>query len=211
MKHSSVEAQAPAHPPQSTFNTEEAERLTACAERASHDQSNSIETSRLLKNVSRMLYCALVETAQRAKVRLASVIALDRISQRLRRFDQEADVEEMLADTVASVTLMANANDTDDPIEHKRQEHRKLAARTTCGRSATARHACLSSGSRHGSRSSITSQWLKSARSNRVCARIRGCAFCESCLRQRARVTRCYRRFRANTFTICSVTMLSAE
>jgi hypothetical protein len=126
MKHSSVEAQAPTHPPQSTFNAEEAERLTACAERASHDQSNSIETSRLLKNVSRMLYCALVETAQRAKVRLASVIALDRISQRLRRFDQEADVEEMLADTVASVTLLANANDTDDPIEHKRQNTETL-------------------------------------------------------------------------------------
>ena len=126
MKHSSVEAQAPAHPPQSTFNTEEAERLTARAERASHDQSNSIETSRLLKNVSRRLYCALVETAQRAKVRLASVIALDRISQRLRRFDQEADVEEMLAETVASVTLMANANDTDDPIEHKRQNVKHL-------------------------------------------------------------------------------------
>lgn len=123
MKHSSIEVQPEpvVHPPQSTFNTGEAERLTACAERASHDQSNSIETSRLLKNVSRMLYCALVETAQRAKVRLASVIALDRISQRLRHFDQEADVEEMLADTVASVTLMANANDTDDPIEHKRQ------------------------------------------------------------------------------------------
>lgn len=68
-----------------------------------------------------MLYCALVETAQRAKVRMASVIALDRISYRLRRFDQEADVEEMLADTVASVTLMANANDTDDPIEHRRK------------------------------------------------------------------------------------------
>ena len=126
MKHSSVEAQAPAHPPQSTFNTDEAERLTACAERASHDQSNSIETSRLLKNMSRMLYCALVETAQRAKVRLASVIALDRISHRLRRFDQEADVEAMLADTVASVTLMANANDTDDPIEHKRQSTENL-------------------------------------------------------------------------------------
>ena len=73
-----------------------------------------------------MLYCALVETAQRAKVRLASVIALDRISQRLRRFDQEADVEEMLADTVASVTLMANANDTDDPIEHKRENTENL-------------------------------------------------------------------------------------
>jgi hypothetical protein len=121
-----VEPQTPAHPPQSTFNTDEAERLTARAERASHDQSNSIETSRLLKNMSRMLYCALVETAQRAKVRLASVIALDRISQRLRRFDQEADVEEMLADTVASVTLMANANDTDDPIEHKRQNTENL-------------------------------------------------------------------------------------
>ena len=128
MKHSSVEAQAqaPAHPPQSTFNAEEAERLTACAERASHDQSNSIETSRLLKSVSRMLYCALVETAQRAKVRLASVIALDRISQRLRRFDQEADVEGMLADTVASVTLLANANDTDEPIEHQRRSTESL-------------------------------------------------------------------------------------
>ena len=126
MEHSSVEAQAPAHPPHSTFNIDEAERLTACAERASHDQSNSIETSRLLKNMSRMLYCALVETAQRAKVRLASVITLDRISQRLRRFDQEADVEEMLAETVASVTLLANANDTDDPIEHKRQNTENL-------------------------------------------------------------------------------------
>jgi hypothetical protein len=126
MEHSSVEAQAPAHPPQSTFNTDEAERLTACAERASHDQSNSIETSRLLKNMSRMLYCALVETAQRAKVRLASVIALDRISQRLRRFDQEADVEGMLADTVASVTLLANANDTDEPIEHQRRNTESL-------------------------------------------------------------------------------------
>ena len=123
MKQSSVEVQpeAPAHPPRSTFNTEEAQRLTARAERASHDQSNSVETSRLLKNVSRMLYCALVETAQRAKVRLASVIALDRISHRLRHFDQEADVEGMLADTVASVTLMANAHDTDDPIEYKRK------------------------------------------------------------------------------------------
>ena len=121
MKHSSIEVQAEsvARPPQSTFNTDEAERLTARAERASHDQSNSIETSRLLKSVSRVLYCALVETAERAKVRLASVIALDRISQRLRRFDQEADVEGMLADTVVSVTLLANANDTDDPIEHK--------------------------------------------------------------------------------------------
>lgn len=121
MTHSSIEVQAePAgRPPQSTFNTDEAERLTARAERASHDQSNSIETSRLLKSVSRVLYCALVETAERAKVRLASVIALDRISQRLRRFDQEADVEGMLADAVASVTLMANANDTEDPIEHK--------------------------------------------------------------------------------------------
>ena len=128
MKHSSVEVQreTPTHPPQSTFNTVEAERLTACAERASRDQSNGIETSRLLKNLSRMLYCALVETAQRAKVRLASVIALDRISQRLRRFDQEADVEGMLADTIASVTLMANANDTDDPIEHKRQNTENL-------------------------------------------------------------------------------------
>jgi hypothetical protein len=124
MKHSSIEVQpqTPSHPPRLTFDTDEAERLTACAERASHDRSNSIETSRLLRNMSRMLYCALVETAQRAKVRLASVIALDRISNRLRRFDQEADVEEMLADTVASVTLMANANDTDDPIEHKRQK-----------------------------------------------------------------------------------------
>lgn len=121
-----VEPQSDSHPPQSTFDTSEAERLTARAERASHDQSNSIETSRLLKNVSRMLYCALVETAQRTKVRLASVIALDRISQRLRRFDQEADVEEMLADTVASVTLMANANDTDDPIEHKRKNTENL-------------------------------------------------------------------------------------
>ena len=123
MKHSLIEVQpqTPSHPPQSTFNTDEAEHLTARAERASQDKSNSIETSRLLKNLSRMLYCALVETAQRAKVRLASVIALDRISQRLRRFDQEADVEEMLADTVASVTLMANANDTDDPLEHKRK------------------------------------------------------------------------------------------
>ena len=109
----------PAHPPQSTFNTNEAEDLTARAARASHDQSNSIETSRLLKSVSRVLYCALVETAQRAKVRLASVIALDRISQRLRRFDQETDVEGMLVDTVASVTLLANANDTDDPIEQQ--------------------------------------------------------------------------------------------
>ena len=126
MKHSSVQPQAPAHPPQSTFNTDEAERLTARAERASHDESNSVETSRLLKNLSRMLYCALVETAQRAKVRLASVIALDRISQRLRRFDQEADVEDVLADTVASVTLMANANDTDDPIEHKRRNTETL-------------------------------------------------------------------------------------
>ena len=128
MKHSLIEVkpQAPAHPPQSTFNTDEAERLTACAERAAHDQSNSIETSRLLKNVSRMLYCALVETAQRAKVRMASVIALDRISHRLRRFDQEADVEGLLADTVASVTLMANANDTDDPIEHKRKNTENL-------------------------------------------------------------------------------------
>ena len=128
MRHSSIEVEprAPAHPPQSTFNTDEAERLTARAERASHDQSNSIETSRLLKNVSRMLYCALVETAQRAKVRLASVIALDRISHRLRRFDQEADVEGLLADTVASVTLMANANDTDDPIEHKRKNTENL-------------------------------------------------------------------------------------
>ena len=123
MRHSSIEVkpQTPSHPPQSTFNTDEAERLTACAERASHDGSNSVETSRLLRNVSRMLYCALVETAQRAKVRVASVIALDRISSRLRRFDQEADVEEMLADTVASVTLMANANDTDDAIEHRRK------------------------------------------------------------------------------------------
>ena len=123
MKHSSIEVQPqiPAHPPQSTFNTDEAERLTARAERASHDQSNSVETSRLLKSVSRILYCALVETAQRAKVRLASVIALDRISQRLRRFDQEADVEGLLADTVASVTLMANANDTDDSIEYQRK------------------------------------------------------------------------------------------
>jgi hypothetical protein len=73
-----------------------------------------------------MLYCALVETAQRAKVRLASVIALDRISQRLRRFDQEADVEGMLADTVASVTLLANANDTDEPIEHQRRNTESL-------------------------------------------------------------------------------------
>ena len=123
MKHLSTEAEpeTTAHAPQSTFNTDEAERLTARAERASHDQSNSIETSRLLKSVARVLYCALVETAQRAKLRLASVIALDRISQRLRRFDQEADVEGMLADTVASVTLMANANDTDDPIEYQRK------------------------------------------------------------------------------------------
>jgi hypothetical protein len=121
-----VEPQTDSHPPQLTFDTSEAERLTARAERASHDHSNSIETSRLLKNVSRMLYCALVETAQRTKVRLASVIALDRISQRLRRFDQEADVEEMLADTIASVTLMANANDTDDPIEHKRETTENL-------------------------------------------------------------------------------------
>lgn len=122
MKHSPIEAQSQtsAHPPQSTFNTDEAERLTARAERASHDQSNSIETSRLLKSVSRVLYCALVETAQRAKVRVASVLALDRISQRLRQFDQEADVEGMLADTVASVTLMANANESDDPIEFQR-------------------------------------------------------------------------------------------
>lgn len=122
IKHSSakVKLHTPLHPPPLTFDTDEAERLTACAERASHDRSNSIETSRLLKNVARILYCALVETAQRAKVRMASVVALDRISNRLRRFDQEADVEEMLADTVASVTLMANANDTDDPIEHKR-------------------------------------------------------------------------------------------
>src|SRR5688500_9428499 len=122
MKHSSIEVQSqtPAQPPQSTFNTDEAERLTARAERASHDQSTSAETSRLLKSVSRVLYCALVETAQRAKLRLASVIALDRISQRLRRFDQEADIEGMLADTVASVTLLANANDTDDPIELNR-------------------------------------------------------------------------------------------
>ena len=123
MRHSSIEVESAtsSHPPQSIFNTDEAERLTACAERASHDGSNSVETSRLLRNVSRMLYCALVETAQRAKVRVASVIALDRISYRLRRFDQEADVEEMLADTVASVTLMANANDTDDPLEHRRK------------------------------------------------------------------------------------------
>ena len=123
MRHSSIEVepQTPSHPPQSTFNTDEAERLTACAERASHDGSNSVETSRLLRNVSRMLYCALVETAHRAKVRVASVIALDRISDRLRHFDQEADVEGILADTVASVTLMANANDTDDPIEHRRK------------------------------------------------------------------------------------------
>ena len=123
MRHSSikVEPETSSHPPQSIFNTDEAERLTACAERASHDGSNSVETSRLLRNVSRMLYCALVETAQRAKVRVAFVIALDRISARLRRFDQEADVEEMLADTVASVTLMANANDTDDAIEHRRK------------------------------------------------------------------------------------------
>ena len=128
MKHSSLEVQpeTPAHPPQSTFNTDEAERLTARAERASHDKSNSIETSRLLRNLSRMLYCALVETAQRGKLRLASVIALDRISHRLRRFDQEADVEGMLADTVASVTLMANANDTDDPIEHQRKNIENL-------------------------------------------------------------------------------------
>src|SRR4030095_2395721 len=98
MKHSSIEVQpeTAAHPPQSTFNTDEAERLTARAERASHDQSNSVQTSQLLRSVARVLYCALVETAQRAKVRLASVIALDRISQRLRRFDQEADVDGML-------------------------------------------------------------------------------------------------------------------
>jgi len=121
MKHSASEVQPQTAAPQLTFNTEEAERLTARAERASNDRSNSIETSRLLKNVSRMLYCALVETAQRAKVRLASVIALDRISQRLRRFDQEADIGDVLADTIASVTLMANANDTDDPIEHQRK------------------------------------------------------------------------------------------
>lgn len=121
MKHSLLEVQPPSppHPPQLTFNTDEAEQLTARAERASHDQSNSIETSRLLKNVSRMLYCAMVETAQRAKLRLASVIALDQISHRLRRSDREADIEGMLADTVASVTLMANANDNDDPIEHR--------------------------------------------------------------------------------------------
>lgn len=123
MEHSllEVQPQTPSHPPQLTFNTDEAQQLTARAERASHDQSNSVETSRLLKNLSRILYCALVEAAQRAKVRLASVIALDRISHQLRRFDQEADVEGMLADTVASVTLMANANDTDDPIEHNRR------------------------------------------------------------------------------------------
>lgn len=119
MKPSSVDVLLQTPPPL-TFDVDEAERLTACAERASHDRSNNIETSRLLKSVARILYCALVETTQRAKLRLASVIALDRISNRLRRFDQEADVEEMLADTVASVTLLANASDTDDPIEHRR-------------------------------------------------------------------------------------------
>lgn len=128
MKPPSVDVllQTPPRPPPLTFDVDEAERLTACAERASHDRSNNIETSRLLKSVARILYCALVETTQRAKLRLASVIALDRISNRLRRFNQEADVEEMLADTVASVTLLANASDTDDPIEHRRTSVKNL-------------------------------------------------------------------------------------
>lgn len=110
----------PSHPAQSIFDTVEAERLTACTERASHDPAHSVETSRLLKNASRLLYCALVETGQRAKLRAASVIALDQISSQLRTLDHAADVDGVLTDTVAAVTLLANANDTDDPIEHRR-------------------------------------------------------------------------------------------
>ena len=152
MRHSSIEVEleTSSHPPESIFNTDEAERLTACAERASHDGSNSVETSRLLRNVSRMLYCALVETAQRAKVRVASVIALDRISYRLRRFNQEADVEEMLADTVASVTLMANANDGRSD-RTPAQRYRRHIARATCHRSPSAERERRANRMRHGS------------------------------------------------------------
>ena len=84
--------------------------------------TRSIEQRRDVAAIEKLVAHAVLRisrTGQRAKLRLASVIALDRISQRLRRFDQEADVEGMLADTVASVTLMANANDTDDSIEYQ--------------------------------------------------------------------------------------------
>lgn len=115
-------------PPQSVFDTMEAERLTACAERASHDPTNSIEISRLLRNAARILYCALVETAQRARLRLASVIALDRVSFMLRSVKKPADVAAALIDSVATVTLLANANESEDPIEHRRTKAINTAA-----------------------------------------------------------------------------------
>ena len=112
--------QPPTHPPQLVFDTADAERFVAQAGRAANDGSLPLETSRLLKNMARVVYCSLVDKTQRAAVRVAAALALDRVSHRVRHVDPEADIEDTAQETICDVTLLANSAETDEPIELRR-------------------------------------------------------------------------------------------
>lgn len=92
----------------------------AQAGRAANDGSLPVETSRLLKNMARVVYCSLVDKTQRAAVRVAAALALDRVSHRVRHVDPEADIEDAAQETICDVTLLANSADTDEQIELRR-------------------------------------------------------------------------------------------
>ncbi|MEO8188505.1 MAG: hypothetical protein ABI580_14210 [Burkholderiaceae bacterium] len=122
-------AAASAHLPQSVFNTEDAERFVTQANRAADDGSLRVETSRLLKNMARVVYCSLVDKAQRAAVRVAATLALDRVSHRVRHVDLEADVEDAAQETICDVTLLANSAETEEQIELRRNDPAGAAPR----------------------------------------------------------------------------------
>jgi len=92
----------------------------AQAGRAANDGSLPVETSRLLKNMARVVYCSLVDKTQRAAVRVAAALALDRVSHRVRHVDPEADIEDAAQETICDVTLLANSAETDEQIELRR-------------------------------------------------------------------------------------------
>jgi hypothetical protein len=102
------------------FDTEDAERFVTQAGRAANAGSLPVETSRLLKNMARIVYCSLVDKTQRAAVRVAAALALDRVSHRVRHVDPEADIEDTAQETICDVTLLANSAETDDQIELRR-------------------------------------------------------------------------------------------
>ncbi len=136
-KHSKAEIQPqpPTHPPQLVFDTEDAERFVAQAGRAANDGSLPVETSRLLKNMARVVYCSLVDRTQRAAVRVAAALALDRVSHRVRHFDPEADIEDTAQETICDVTLLANSAETDEQIELRRNSclnHRSGSELKSC-------------------------------------------------------------------------------